>query len=187
MKKILSLVMIAVFALSLIPVDQACARQTLEEFCKDKHPTKVYIGELTNSSGDNKVNLKELKEDIAKAFEARTKYDFEIVNSEKEADIMVTLNVTNYVWMETDPIDQMPWFATAYDAMNEVHYARIEADVKVFNLKSGRAMWEQEVWGTVDHATMTEDESYGHANMRLADMMMKEMLSTPKDRGILFM
>ncbi len=184
MKRTISLIFVIFLGMSLLAADPADAlRKTPAEYFKYKDVIKVYIDGIINSSGDSKIDVKDLKGNIEKAFLSRTKYNFDIVKDKRGADIIVTVDVEGFFWTDHDPIDIPSLYGAVADAVIQENYARMDALITVNETKRNRRLWQQKVIATITSSTMTEKESYDMISARIADMFMKELLKTKK-RGI---
>jgi hypothetical protein len=127
----------------------------------EKHgDVKIYT-ELKNSSGNSKVDISLLKSLIDQSFESRTSYEFIIVGSADKADILLKGDITEYIWSEIDPVDQV-WGigSAAIDAATAENYARLQAKMEIVAVETGRVIWSDKVQATVTRHVMPEDLSY---------------------------
>ena len=151
-------------------------QKSLLEYINERYETKVYVAELTNSSGDYKIDPAALRKKIEDAFAARMSHDFRIVKSRPEADIAVYLDIVGYVFTEEDPPDLIITPLTVMiDLAKKDHYARMQADVRIEEVKKNRNLWEGRIKATVTNADMTKDESYDLVNERLVKVFFTKL------------
>jgi len=177
MKKVLSLMMVFVIAASILSVNDADARRkTPIEYFNDWGQTNVYIGEITNSTGDENINLEELRKNLDAAFFVRTKYDFKIVKDKSAADIIITVDVQEYKWAEHDFVNTLPFSIKNLNPAADEHYARMQALITVKKASNNRKMWQDKLKATISNATMTEQQSYGMVSKRIVAIFIRELL-----------
>jgi len=153
------------------------------EYLEGKRDLKVYIPDVTNSCGDNKIDTKELKKNIEEALASRRSHTFEIVQDESSANIAVEIDITEYYWTLEDPVDQITGAAAvAYDAMKKEKYARMQAVFTLFDVKKNRQIWSEIIKATITDDTMTEEGSYALINERITKVFIRKLFKRAKSR-----
>ena len=149
--------------------------EDFQSFLKDNPTVKVYV-ELTNSSGDDKVDINSLKKHIEEGFAARKSHNFTIADTAIEADIIFKGDVVEYVWMAEDPVDQV-WGvgAAAMDALIIENYARIQVNTKLISAKHNHLLWSDKVKATMTQKVMPKETSYEIVYPRFVKSVMIEI------------
>ena len=189
MKKKYTLLLLVIVAMQLVFVQsgESKTRENLYSLLSDQKEVKTYVRGITDSSGSSGEIALLLKKEIETVLEARKSINFVIVNDEKEADIIISCEHTEIVWLEVDPIDMVyNVAASAHDALIEENYSRAEA---VFVVEKGprkvvfkrigrrRILWDQSVQATVTKKIMPEDESIALVSERLVEVFIRKCFS----------
>ena len=164
---------------------------TFQSLLDRNEPIKIFVNEIKNSAGNSKIDTADLRKRLEGAFSERrpNKFDFsgktvqkafEVVKQPAEADIILNSVVIECLFTEEDPIDLIGGAVSlAYDIATTTHYVRMQVVFSVNMVKNRVLLWENKVQATVDHATMTEEESYDIANERIIKVLMKELFKEP--------
>lgn len=181
MKRILSLTLIFIVSVSLLPVEYAHAgRNKTLSYVKRKKVVKLYISEIVNSSENSDVKVGDLKKDIESAFLNRTTFKFEIIGDKDSADIVLSLDIKEYEWMDVDPVDSLAPFMMSLDAATKEHYARMQILVTVSRPGKKRKLFNGQIQAAVTNGLMTESESYKLVNKRMAAVIIRKLLKEEK-------
>jgi hypothetical protein len=117
------------------------------------------------------------------------------VENRKDADIEISCDILERVWMEDDPIDQIHGLSTiALDAAIRQEYARLRAVFTVTRgqrkmlfkraeriLRRRHILWQRELKATIDKKGMTEEQSKPLLAERIAEIFMRECFSKTAD------
>lgn len=146
-----------------------------KSFLEGRSNIKICV-ELKNSSKDDKVDMDRLKKLIEEAFASRKSHSFVVVSSPAEADLIMRGDITEYVWLDTDPVDQV-WGVgpAAMDAATSDNYARIQAQVEMVDVKHNRVIWSEKVQANVTKHIMPKDASYELVYQRFIRSLMVEL------------
>jgi hypothetical protein len=172
------LLLILMFIASLLYPGEVYAgvRKPMKELLAKRKALRTYVATIKNSSGDAKINTKALKKSFENALAARKSYRFEIVRGPKDADIRIDMEVVEFFWKETDPIDMITGYTgVIYDMVKEDHYAFMRADVKIADVKKDRSLYHDRFKATITHPTMTEEESYGMMYERISQIFLRRL------------
>ena len=188
MKRIgLVFVLIAFLISAFLQSAEAKKVETFQELLDRNEPVKIFVNEIKNSAGNTSIDTADLRKRLEKAFSERApkKFDFSgktvqkaflVVTQPALADVILNTIVIEYLFTEQDPIDLVGGAVSlAYDLATNTHYVRIQAVFSVNMVQSRVLLWEDKVQATVDHATMTEEESYDIANERIVAVLMREL------------
>jgi hypothetical protein len=180
----INVVLAALLCIALFCAGDAYARRkTMREFFDEKGVTKAYVSDVTNSSGDSTIDLKEVKSVIEEALRSRRSHTIEIASSQAAADIVIDVDITEYVWTDEDPVDMVfSPIAAAADAAIQDNYARMQANFTVTDAKKSKKLWKELVQSTITSATMAKEESYGLSTDRLVKNFIKKLFKKPKRR-----
>lgn len=166
---------IIVSALFFITKPAAGATADFQSFLKDHSSVKVYV-DIKNISGDDKVDINLLKKLLEEAFAARKSHKFVVVQTAAEADLILKGDVTEYVWMKDDPIDQVYGIeAAAIDAAMVENYARIQVQAALVAAKHNRILWSDRVKATMTKGVMPKESSYEIVYPRFIKSIMIEI------------
>ncbi len=149
------------------------ANQNLYEMLSDAKEVKVYLAPVTDSSGGQAGGMGEaLHEALRQESDIRLSINFVEVTDPKDADLVVTCDIQERIWMEVDPVDQVHGIGAAVmDAALKENYGRMEAYFtisrgpnkqlfkRVKGLKKFRRMWSDEVKSTITQGDMPEEAS----------------------------
>jgi len=168
-------------------IGESRQRENLYSVLQDQSEVKTYIRDVRDSSGSSEEFVTLIKKDLESDLEARKSIHFVIVNDEKDADIIISCDIAERMWIEVDPIDMVHSAAAGvYDAMIKENYSRLEA---VFVVERGprkvifkriggkRIMWDQSVQATVTKKIMPEKESIPLVSERLVEVFMRKCFS----------
>lgn len=171
MKKLLLLPLVALFGTQ--PLWAAVSIG--EQYSHRSKPVAIAVLEPVNKTGDAAL----LSADVKKAFEeklaARKTPKFEVTSDPAAAELSVSVEVVESLFLEHDPIDKMIGIGgTAWDAANVEHYSRLVAVYKVTDVKSDRVIWTDKLMATVTDKTMTKDEGRAKVTARAAEIFIRE-------------
>ena len=185
MKRPISLVLVFLVFASMLCSGEAHAgkKKNMREFFDKKHITKAYVPDVVNSSEYGNVDTAGLKKSIEDALVTRQSHKFEIVSGKSDADIVVDIEVVEYLFTEEDPVDMVfSPIAAAADAARREPYTRMQAVFSIVDMKKGSVIWQEDLQSTITHAAMTEQKSYGMSNERMTEVFLKELFKKPKRR-----
>lgn len=155
-------VVTAVIVSALFFITKTVAETTadFQSFLKDHSSVKIYV-DIKNSSGDDKVDINLLKKLLEEAFAARKSHKFIVVQTTGDSDLILKGDVTEYVWMKDDPIDQVYGIESAViDAAMVENYARIQVQAALVAAKHNRILWSDRVKATMTKDVMPKESSY---------------------------
>lgn len=160
MVKKYAVAVVVFLALFLVASMSYAASEELKNFLKEHNTIKICI-ELKNSSEDDKVDIDRLKELLEKGFASRRSHKFIIVANPAESDIVLKGDVKEYMWTDTDPVDQVWGFGpAAMDAATSEHYARMQLQTEIVNAKNNRVLWSEKIQANMTKSIMPKDSSY---------------------------
>ncbi len=189
MKKNFTMLLTMAMAMQLLfpQIGESRARENLYSILGNQSEVKTYVRNVVDSSGSSRELVPLIKKELEAVLEARKSINFVIVNDEKDADIIISCDITERMWLEVDPVDQMHnVVAGAYDAMTEENYSRLEAGFVVEKgprkvifkrIGSRRIIWEQSVQATVTKKIMPEEESLSLVSERLVKAFIRKCFS----------
>ena len=156
------------------------ASTELQEYLKKHNSMKVCV-ELMNSSADDKVDVALLKNMIEEAFATRKAYNFTVVQTAQDADIVFRGDIKEYIWTKDDPVDEVYGIgAAAMDAAIIENYARIQIQSEIIDVKKGSVLWSDKVKATMTKKDMPIGESYALIYPKLIKSEMIEIFRKPK-------
>lgn len=171
---------ILVSAIFFVTNTVAWASAELQSFLKDNHTMKICV-ELKNSSGDDKVDMVLLKKMMEDAFVARKSYNFTVVQTAQEANIVFRGDIKEYIWTKDDPVDEVYGIGSAaMDAAFIENYARIQIQSELINAKNNSVLWSDKVKATMTKKDMPIEASYALVYPKLIKSEMIEIFRKPK-------
>ena len=190
MKKVfLMLALVLVGTMTFSGMMFAATEVNMNDLLTEAGKVKVYVGDVTDSSGDAGDMLAGIKKRLEDALATRMTIDFIIVSDKKKAALIVGCDVTEFVWMENDPVDQVGGLSSAaLDVALRQNYARLQAKFFIkkgpegaylFKGKGKRIgrrphVWEQTVKATVTKTIMPEGESKPLIEERIVEVFMRK-------------
>lgn len=183
MKKVLSGVVIC--CMVLISHNGECRPQNnLYKTFSKKDQVKVFIHDAKDASHAQKVDLRELKQEIEDALTSRKSINFKVVPNKEDADILIDCDVKEFVWMKEDPMDGVHGIdAIVLDAVMTHNYARLQAIFTVKDAPSGKVLWIRTIKATLTEKDMDEEKSIPMANERAIKVFMRKCFAKPHDRN----
>ena len=175
MRKVVGALLVLVLSMGLVLVDSAYARKTPAEFCEYKGTVHVYIEDIANSTGNDRIDVADLRKQFENIFKADTDYKFIIVNNPEDADAIMNVDIVKYYWTESDPLDVPSIYGLVADAAIKEPYVRMDAVIRLRTPRSNMANWKERVIATITGQGLTEETSYEVANKRMAKMFIKEL------------
>jgi hypothetical protein len=189
MKRVILGFIVIMMASCLISQQAWCREKAnLYSVLKDAKEVHTYLSDVTDSSGQAEDMLPGIQQQIKDALVARQSTNFVLVNNEDDADIVITCDVIERIWMETDPIDQVHGVGAAvFDALISENYGRLRAKMLVrkgpkkvvlFKKRGGlfrrmNVLWSDTVQATITKKDMPEEDSKPLLEERLADIFIR--------------
>lgn len=187
--KLIKAIMAVCFCAALITTEaKAEDYDTWEDVVSSNKAVNIYVKKVVNSSENKKVSEERSTETVKKVFSTRISPKFNIVSSEKEADIIFDGEVTDYVWMEKAPItDIYGAGALAVDIATRggKNYARKIIQYRIYDVKSGKQLLEGETLVTLKRKGMPEEKSYEMMYSRGQKMLSKDLFKKDKKRTLM--
>ncbi len=114
----------------------------------------VFIQDFGSDVDNAELNLIQLRSNLDAALSNRKSINFAVVNDVTTADIIISGQVTEFLYTDEDPIDTlMSLPMAAYDALTDEGYSRLQAKFTVLDAKSKKVLWESKVKGTSTEIT----------------------------------
>jgi hypothetical protein len=136
---------------------------------------KVFVDTPVNSTDNKILDNEKLREYIQEIFAGRKSISFKVVNSEKEADIVVRCEVIECSWSETDPVDMLIGVGPAVmDAATNEPYSLMLANVTINDAKRNQTIWTKRVKASVTKQDMDDKEGVILAGKKLAKTLMRD-------------
>ncbi len=185
-------VLLMVFALALPQTGMCREEVNMHAMLEDAKEVAVYIDEVTDSTGSSDHVLAGIKKHLANALNTRMTVNFEVVEDKDDADIVISCEVTEYIWMENDPVDQITGIAgIAYDAAMQENYARLQATfvvtkgpkkIVLFKRRGGlfrrrNILWKNNLQVTITRKKMSMDESVPLVEEGIVKVFMRRCFS----------
>ena len=194
MKKIAIITLLALVAVSFMNTNSSFGekKDPLASMLDSDLVIKTYVENVKNSSGDNKISLDNLKATLEDALEKRLpkKFSFsgikpnkkfDIATNKSLADIVISSNITEYLWTNEDPVDMIIGIpAVAYDALTKENYARMQVIFTIRDAKTNQILWKNRLQATITDKTMTEAESYPRIEKRIVKIFLRDLFKEKK-------
>lgn len=174
-------VLFAVFMIGALLIShnaQCRTKGNLYDALKNKDQVKVFVHDTKDATKAQKMDLGELRREIEDALTSRKSINFKIVSQKEDADILITCDVKEFVWMEEDPIDDVYGLeGIVMDAVMTHNYARVQAVFSVLDGASGKILWSRKLKATLTQAEMDEAKSIPLINERIIEIFMMKCFS----------
>ncbi|MFC1570240.1 hypothetical protein ACFL4E_00470 [Candidatus Omnitrophota bacterium] len=193
MRKLFTMCVAAFMLLACFVQNGMCREQVnFYDILNNAREVKTYVADITDSSGQAKGMTGELKKVLEDALATRMSIHFVLVKDKKDADIVITCDITESIWLKDDPIDNIHGIGpAAYDIAMKQNYARMNAVFTVergpekkelFKWMGGRFLrreylWKEEISGQVTKTDMPEKESIPLVEERLVKVFMRRCFS----------
>lgn len=184
MKKLFSLLALLPLIACFIMPQTALAKRvrSFQDLLSKVDTIKIYVEDIQISTGDNKIKVKDLQDQISKALKDRISTDFVIVTNPAEALVILKSDIIEYYWTLVDPIDQIHSYgAIAKDILIKEHYVRMTIEFSLLYVPTDKVIWEMPVKATITDKDMTEEESYSLINDRMGKVLLRNLFK--KKRG----
>lgn len=188
-KKMKGLTLLVIFCMVISQTAYSLEKVNLHGILESAKEVKTYISDLTDSSGQAGDMLEGIREQLEHALLARQSVNFIIVEDKSTADIIITCDIIERIWLEDDPIDQV-WGVGAIimDILINENYGRIRADMTITRGPTGKrlfkrsgarirrmtVLWDEIVQASITQTVMPEPESKILLQERLADIFIRE-------------
>lgn len=182
MKKFLAVVMIFGFVMTFaFPNEAECRGGNLYGLLSGEKIVKAYVEDVKDSTEAGKAEDKGLKAALENALKTRQTMKFELVQRKEDADIIISCDLVEFIWMKEDPIDQVSGAGPILmDVVMKESYARLQAYFIVTDPKTGKVMWEKKLKATVDEKDMSEEDSLSKVNERLVQVFIRDCFGKKK-------
>lgn len=148
-----------ILAVSLFTDISSALNDDLAYLAKDRRPVSVFLKELKNESGQDRIKVDDFKKIFEAALLRRKAVTFTVVSAPDASDIQISCNLKKYLHSETDPINSYAGTpGMLLDALTVQNYAEITGEFTVVDTKSGKVIWKKSVMAYVEGA-MTPEES----------------------------
>ena len=186
MKKLFSLLVLLPLVTCFILPQTALAKRvrSFQELLTEVDTIKIYIEDIQNSTGDNKIEVKKLKEQISNALKTRMSTDFILVTNPTDAMILLKSDIIEYYWTLEDPIDEIHSSAAlAMDIVKKEHYVRMTIKFSILYTPTNKVIWEKPIKATITDNNMTEEESYSMVNERLVKVLVRNLFKKNRNNN----
>ncbi|MDP8299394.1 MAG: hypothetical protein P9L88_05780 [Candidatus Tantalella remota] len=168
------LIMVLVFAVAFPQTGMCRDKVNMHAMLKDAKEVAVYVEDITDATGSSDHVLEGIKKHLENALDTRMSVNFEVVEDIDDADLVISCEVTEYIWLEEDPVDQITGATgVAYDVLMKENYARLQATFSVrkgpkkvvlFKRRGGlfrrrNILYKNNLQVTITRKTMSMDES----------------------------
>ena len=157
------------------------ARENLYLTFKDNKEIKIYLEEVTDAEKNPEVSLKEFTVIFAKALSERMEKKFYFVDRAADADVLVSVNIRQYVYDEKVMPSVLSAAALAADVMTPKSSAKLVVDYKVVKASSGEVLLEYKKFTTVERPP-AEDITAQKAFVFAADKSINRFLYRTFDK-----
>ena len=188
MKRVLLTVLVlSIILVMAFPQEGECRlRKNFYSMLSDAKEVRTYVASVTDSSGEAGDMLGGIKKTLESALMARMSTNFIIVQDEKDADLVITCDITERIWRDSDPVDTPSLAGAVADAALVQDYGRIQAvftvkrgeDNKVKSLsrlrKKRTILWQKKVSADITKSDMSEDASKPLLEERLVQIFIRK-------------
>lgn len=168
------------------------SKVNLFDILEDAKEVNVYVAPVTDSSGNASTMTADLRKVLENALATRMSIHFVVVQDEMDADMVISCDIIERIWLKDDPIDQVHGLVgVAIDIALKENYARI---VAIFEVKKGpkqvvlfkkrgglfkrlNVLWKEEIHADLTKPNMPEDVSKPLIGERLVSVFMRMCFS----------
>jgi hypothetical protein len=173
----------AVLALSIFFSTGSAFSASLYDTYSRKGQVKVFVEIPTDKTEKKLVKSDALKAAIEKALKERQSVRFDVMRSADGSELVVDTEITEFYWTNHDPVDMiMGVGGTAMDIARVECYARLTANFKVRDGKSGATLWSDKLKATITKPDMSETQSLELIDDDMAKVLMKEAFGKKRRR-----
>jgi len=183
MRKFLAVTLVLGFVLAFVfPHEAECRKlDNLYGLLSQKKVVKTYVEDIEDSTEAGKAEDVALKDTLENDLKSRQTMKFELVQGTEDADIVISCNLVEFIWMKEDPVDQIGGVGPVlYDVMVKESHARLQAYFTVTDPKTNKVLWEKKLKATVDEKDMSEEDSLSAVNERLVKIFIRECFGKKK-------
>jgi hypothetical protein len=184
MKKIRILALSLVVMGMVVPsIGGAADYSKWEDVLSSNDIVKVYVERMKNNTGNPEISEERSTEVVKNMFEKRISTKFNVVNSEKDADIIFRGEVEEYVWMEKAPVtDIYGAGALAMDLATRggKNYARKIIKYTISSPSSEKVLRDGVTLVTIKRPGMPEEKSYDMMYERGGKMLARDVFRKGK-------
>jgi hypothetical protein len=167
-------------ALVYVPAGLCRMKPNLYDDLSEKKCVKVYVEEIADLSGNASADTAALRKLLEDELAARMTITFEPVRERDQADISIGCDITEFLWREDDPIDNVAGtVGLLVDVVTKAHYARMQAVFTVTDVKNGTPLWRGKMKATITDKNMGSAESVNMLNERIVKIFFRDCLSKP--------
>ncbi len=163
MKRLSLFTLVSALALMMVfPRTGECSRrETLYEWLIEKErPIKTYVTDVTDSTGHAEKCVSLLKKDLEDMLATRKNISFVVVPDKKDADIIMTSEIVEFFWTDTDPVDEITGIGPILmDAAMKEHYGRMTVIFTITDTQSGKLIWDRKLKATLTGDYITEENA----------------------------
>lgn len=175
---LLSVIIVVVFVLGLVRPGYCAKKPNLYNMFRKSKIVRVFVLDISNSTGENRIDAPALKMELGKALNKRPDINFQVVNNKASADIVINCEVLKFYWSADDPVDMIYGIAPlTYDIMMKENYAYMEALFVVSDTKSNKALWKQNLKVDITQANMAERDSIPQISRKMVKAFLKRCFS----------
>lgn len=135
------------------------AEADLHNMGREKSVIKVFVGDISNESGQAAVSVQDFKKSLEDTLANRKSVSFELVKTPEESDIKISAIIKKFQYLKNDPVTT---YGTSWglllDAATTENYAELIVNFAVMDSKSGNTLWKQDVM-SFTKKMMSQEES----------------------------
>jgi hypothetical protein len=157
LRKALLFVLMSVFAVS---APASAGTVDISRQIEKRDAVKIYISGISNGSGQNQISADAFKKVLESSIINRRSVKFQIVSDPASSDFQVSAVIKKYAYSKTDPVNTYGAGSAGLilDAVTTENYAEMGVDFTVTSTRSGKNVWNENVFDYVEH-TMTPEQS----------------------------
>jgi hypothetical protein len=157
-KKIIMLAIIMCCAASTASCDTEGA---LSSYFRNKDVIKVYVKDISNSSGQALITAEDFKAILEASLLKRKAMTFKMVSTAADSDIQISATIEKFQYLARGPLKPTVGFGTGLldaAASATMNYAEMAVNFTVLSTKTGNVLWKDGVEGYLKKL-MTAEES----------------------------
>jgi hypothetical protein len=168
----------------------AVGGKNLYHTLEDADEVRVYVAEVTDSSGHAADMTEDIREQLMNALSTRMTINFVMEKDRETADLIIKCEVLERIWRDRDPLDTPSLGGLIADAAIEEDYGRIQARFQLIKrdrdnmfselhkrMRRKKILFDKRLQATVDRMNMSEEQSKAVLERRIVRIFMRECFS----------
>ena len=175
MKRLIFFIVFSVTGVLLIlNLSQVATASNLYDFVSNMRTVNLKVNQFSASGETGEIDARKLTDILKTALSERKSVKFSIVDNAGAADLEISGEITDFIYLEKDPIDIFIPAGLVLDLLTTQSYARLRFKIKVHDIKKDKIVFEKLLKATITKAGMSREESIPLITKRAAKVSIIE-------------